>query len=105
MTGGEPLLRKHVENLVGLLSGLRTPAGRPLELTLTTNGSLLERKAAVLKQAGLNRVTVSLDALDASMFQDMSDSGFTPTTCCAASTPPPRPGWRPSRSTWWCGAA
>ncbi|WP_063568631.1 GTP 3',8-cyclase MoaA [Achromobacter ruhlandii] len=78
LTGGEPLLRKHVENLVGLLSGLRTPAGHPLELTLTTNGSLLERKAAVLKQAGLKRVTVSLDALDASMFQDMSDSGFTP---------------------------
>ena len=78
LTGGEPLLRKHVENLVGLLSGLRTPAGHPLELTLTTNGSLLERKAAVLKDAGLKRVTVSLDALDASMFQDMSDSGFTP---------------------------
>ena len=78
LTGGEPLLRKHVENLVGLLSGLRTPAGHPLELTLTTNGSLLERKAAVLKDAGLTRVTVSLDALDAAMFQDMSDSGFTP---------------------------
>ncbi len=78
LTGGEPLLRKHLENLVGLLADVRTPAGRPLELTLTTNGSVLERKAAALKAAGLTRVTVSLDALDAAMFQGMSDSGFTP---------------------------
>ncbi len=78
LTGGEPLLRKHLENLVGLLADVRTPAGRPLELTLTTNGSVLERKAADLKAAGLTRVTVSLDALDAAMFQGMSDSGFTP---------------------------
>ncbi|MBB1626181.1 GTP 3',8-cyclase MoaA [Achromobacter sp. UMC71] len=78
LTGGEPLLRKHLENLVGLLADVRTPAGRPLELTLTTNGSVLERKAADLKAAGLSRVTVSLDALDAAMFQGMSDSGFTP---------------------------
>ena len=78
LTGGEPLLRKHLENLVGQLAALRTPAGLPLDLTLTTNGSVLARKAADLKAAGLTRVTVSLDALDASMFQDMSDSGFTP---------------------------
>jgi len=78
LTGGEPLLRKHIENLVGMLADLRTPQGRPLDLTLTTNGSVLARKAAALKAAGLTRVTVSLDALDASMFQDMSDSGFTP---------------------------
>ncbi|KAJ8136891.1 hypothetical protein OY671_009896, partial [Metschnikowia pulcherrima] len=77
-TGGEPSSRKHVENSVGSLSGSRTPAGHPSELTLTTNGSSLERKAAVLKDAGSKRVTVSLDASDASMFQDMSDSGFTP---------------------------
>lgn len=78
LTGGEPLLRKHVENLVSQLAALRTPDGRPLDLTLTTNGSLLARKAEALRQAGLSRVTVSLDALDATMFQDMSDSGFTP---------------------------
>jgi cyclic pyranopterin phosphate synthase len=78
LTGGEPLLRKHVENLVSQLAALRTPDGRPLDLTLTTNGSLLARKAGALRQAGLSRVTVSLDALDATMFQDMSDSGFTP---------------------------
>ena len=70
--------RKHVENLVSQLAALRTPDGRPLDLTLTTNGSLLARKAEALRQAGLSRVTVSLDALDATMFQDMSDSGFTP---------------------------
>lgn len=78
LTGGEPLLRKHIENLVGMLAELRTPQGRPLDLTLTTNGSVLARKAAALKSAGLTRVTVSLDALDAAMFQGMSDSGFTP---------------------------
>ena len=67
-----------MENLVSQLAALRTPDGRPLDLTLTTNGSLLARKAEALRQAGLSRVTVSLDALDATMFQDMSDSGFTP---------------------------
>jgi cyclic pyranopterin phosphate synthase len=78
LTGGEPLLRKHIENLVGQLADLRTPAGRPLDLTLTTNGSMLARKAEALKSAGLTRVTVSLDALDPAMFQGMRDSGFTP---------------------------
>ncbi|GAB1575582.1 GTP 3',8-cyclase MoaA [Bordetella petrii] len=78
LTGGEPLLRKNIEALVGMLAELRTPAGRPLELTLTTNGTLLRRKAAALKQAGLTRVTVSLDALDADMFARLSDSTFTP---------------------------
>lgn len=78
LTGGEPLLRKNIEVLIGMLAELRTPAGKPLELTLTTNGILLRRKAAVLKQAGLTRVTVSLDALDAEMFARLSDSTFTP---------------------------
>ena len=74
LTGGEPLLRKHIENLVGMLAELRTPQGRPLDLTLTTNGSVLARKAAALKSAGLTRVTVSLDALEPDLFQTMSDS-------------------------------
>jgi len=78
LTGGEPLLRKNIESLIAMLAELRTPAGRPLELTLTTNGTLLQRKAAALRQAGLTRVTVSLDALDADMFARMSDSTFTP---------------------------
>ncbi|MCC3262411.1 radical SAM protein, partial [Paenibacillus polymyxa] len=64
LTGGEPLLRKHIENLVGMLAELRTPQGRPLDLTLTTHGRVLARKAAALKGAGLTRVTGSLDALD-----------------------------------------
>ncbi|KAG4080855.1 hypothetical protein HA402_010026 [Bradysia odoriphaga] len=78
LTGGEPLLRKNIETLVELLAQVRTPAGKPLELTLTTNGILLKRKAQLLKNAGLTRVTVSLDALDADMFARMSDSAFTP---------------------------
>jgi len=78
LTGGEPLLRKNIETLIGMLAGLRTPQGRPLDLTLTTNGVLLARKARTLKDAGLTRVTVSLDALDPAMFARMSDSHFTP---------------------------
>lgn len=74
LTGGEPLLRKDLERLVAQLAGLRTLDGHPPELTLTTNGSLLARKARALKDAGLQRVTVSLDALDATTFQQMSDS-------------------------------
>ena len=61
LTGGEPLLRKNLEVLVAMLAALRTPDGQPLDLTLTTNGSLLARKAQALKDAGLQRVTVSLD--------------------------------------------
>jgi len=76
LTGGEPLLRKNVELLVGMLSGLRTPDGMPLDLTLTTNGSLLSRKAWALKDAGLQRVTVSLDALDDAVFRRMNDVEF-----------------------------
>jgi GTP 3',8-cyclase len=76
LTGGEPLMRKHVHELVRLLAALRTPSGDPLELTLTTNGSLLGRHAQALREAGLSRVTVSLDALDDAIFQRMNDVGF-----------------------------
>jgi cyclic pyranopterin phosphate synthase len=76
LTGGEPLLRKHLEALVGQLAALRTPDGRELDITLTTNGSLLERKAEALRAAGLKRVTVSLDALDDSIFRRMNDVDF-----------------------------
>lgn len=74
LTGGEPLLRKNIERLVEMLARLTTPEGQPVDVTLTTNGTLLERKAQSLKDAGLARVTVSLDALDDSMFERMSDS-------------------------------
>jgi cyclic pyranopterin phosphate synthase len=76
LTGGEPLLRKGVERLVEMLAALRTPDGRPLDLTLTTNASLLARKARSLKDAGLQRVTVSLDALDDAVFRRMNDVDF-----------------------------
>ena len=76
LTGGEPLLRKNLEQLVAQLAALRTPEGLPLDLTLTTNGSLLARKAQALKDAGLKRVTVSLDGLDDAVFRRMNDVDF-----------------------------
>ncbi|KQP14932.1 GTP 3',8-cyclase MoaA [Pseudorhodoferax sp. Leaf267] len=76
LTGGEPLLRKNIEHLIEQLAALRTVDGEPLDLTLTTNGSLLARKAASLKAAGLNRVTVSLDGLDDTVFRQMNDVDF-----------------------------
>ncbi|QEA11668.1 GTP 3',8-cyclase MoaA [Comamonas flocculans] len=76
LTGGEPLVRKGIEDLVAMLAGLRTTEGQPPEITLTTNGSLLAKKARGLKAAGLSRVTVSLDSLDEAVFQAMNDVGF-----------------------------
>ncbi len=76
LTGGEPLLRKNLEVLVEQLAQLRTVDGDALDLTLTTNGSLLARKATALKAAGLQRVTVSLDGLDDTVFRRMNDVDF-----------------------------
>jgi GTP 3',8-cyclase len=76
ITGGEPLVRRNVEHLVELLAAIRTPQGEPLELALTTNGSLLVQKADALAAAGLSRVTVSLDSLDDEAFRAMNDVGF-----------------------------
>ncbi len=72
LTGGEPLLRRDVEDLVGML---RAVPGVD-DLTLTTNGSLLARKAEALAAAGLDRVTVSLDSMDDTVFMAMNDVGF-----------------------------
>ena len=72
LTGGEPLLRRDLETLIGMLAPL--PGLR--DLTLTTNGALLARKAESLKAAGLSRVTVSLDSLDDAVFQSMNDVAF-----------------------------
>ena len=72
MTGGEPLLRRGIEDLVAMISAVDGVE----DLTLTTNASLLERKAAALVDAGLDRVTVSLDAMDDPTFQKMNDVGF-----------------------------
>jgi cyclic pyranopterin phosphate synthase len=74
ITGGEPLVRRDVERLVAMLSGLREHGLD--DLTLTTNGSLLPAKAADLRAAGLDRVTVSLDSLDDEVFQAMNDVRF-----------------------------
>jgi GTP 3',8-cyclase len=76
LTGGEPLLRKDLEYLVERLATLRTPRGEDVELTLTTNGSLLSRKAPLLRDAGLKRITVSLDSIDEAVFQRMIGVGF-----------------------------
>ena len=76
LTGGEPLLRRGIEELVERLAALRTPDGRPLEIALTTNGAALGVKAAALKAAGLTRVTVSVDSLDDTVFQAMNDVRF-----------------------------
>ncbi|HRD95898.1 MAG TPA: GTP 3',8-cyclase MoaA, partial [Rubrivivax sp.] len=76
LTGGEPLLRKNLEGLIAQLATLRTPDGQPLDITLTTNGALLERKAQALRDAGLKRITVSLDALDDAIFRRMNDVDF-----------------------------
>ena len=76
LTGGEPLLRKNLEALIAQLAELRTVDGTPPDITLTTNGSLLARKARALKDAGLNRVTVSLDGLDDAVFRSMNDVDF-----------------------------
>ena len=76
LTGGEPLLRKDLERLVAMLSGLRTSEGRAVDLTLTTNGSLLAKKAQALRNAGLSRLVVSLDAIDDAIFRRMNDVDF-----------------------------
>jgi cyclic pyranopterin phosphate synthase len=72
LTGGEPLLRRGIVELVGELARMRTPKGEALDLALTTNGHLLESLAGPLKAAGLNRVTVSMDAVDASTFEQIT---------------------------------
>ncbi|MBC3882280.1 GTP 3',8-cyclase MoaA [Undibacterium sp. LX40W] len=76
LTGGEPLLRKNIEDLIAMLADIRTPEGHALDLTLTTNGSLLRKKASALRAAGLKRLTVSLDALDDPIFKSMNDVDF-----------------------------
>ncbi len=71
ITGGEPLLRRDLETLIARLAGLGD-----LDVTLTTNGALLERKAEALAESGLGRVTVSLDSLEDEVFRAMNDVDF-----------------------------
>jgi cyclic pyranopterin phosphate synthase len=70
ITGGEPLVRRDLERLVAMLAAF------DVDLTLTTNGSLLPAKATTLADAGLRRVTVSLDSLDDDTFRAMNDADF-----------------------------
>jgi len=74
LTGGEPLLRRNLEQLIAMLAKLNTPAGKPVEITLTTNAVLLSRQAQSLRDAGLARLSVSLDGLSDETFSRMSDS-------------------------------
>ena len=71
LTGGEPLIRRNIEQLIAMLAEI--PG---LDLTLTTNGSSLAKKARALKDAGLQRITVSLDSLDDAVFMGMNDVDF-----------------------------
>jgi len=76
ITGGEPLVRRDLPTLVAKLAALRTPDGRELDLTLTTNGAALSSLAPALADAGLRRVTVSLDSLDDAVFGAMNGVDF-----------------------------
>ena len=71
LTGGEPLIRRNIEQLIAMLAEIPS-----LDLTLTTNGSSLAKKARALKDAGLQRITVSLDSLDDAVFMGMNDVDF-----------------------------
>ncbi|MGF6855896.1 putative Fe-S cluster-containing radical SAM superfamily enzyme [Paraburkholderia sp. CI3] len=73
ITGGEPLLRRGLESLVEQLARLTTVSGKPMGIATTTNGSLVAARARALRDAGLGRVTVNLDAVDDAVFRRMSD--------------------------------
>ena len=76
ITGGEPLVRRGLPQLIRMLGELRTPDGRELDLTLTTNGAALRALSGPLADAGLRRVTVSLDSLDDATFGAMNGVDF-----------------------------
>jgi cyclic pyranopterin phosphate synthase len=78
LSGGEPLLRRGIERLVEMLAGLRDENGQIVEIAMTSNGLLLPKKARALKEAGLTRLNLSLDALDEAIFQRMTGSGARP---------------------------
>jgi GTP 3',8-cyclase len=71
LTGGEPLLRRHIERLVAMIAEIDG-----IDMALTTNGAALAHRAVALREAGLSRITVSLDSLDETVFQDMNGVGF-----------------------------
>jgi cyclic pyranopterin phosphate synthase len=95
LTGGEPLLRRNIEQLVELLARLQTPDGKPVEITLTTNGVLLSGKAQLLRDAGLARLSVSLDGLSDETFRRMSDSDVPVATVLEGIAAAQRVGFAP----------
>ncbi|HSK52205.1 MAG TPA: GTP 3',8-cyclase MoaA [Clostridia bacterium] len=76
ITGGEPLVRRDLPSLIAMLAAIERPDGGPLDLTLTTNGSALRALARPLAEAGMRRVTVSLDSLDDAVFGAMNGIDF-----------------------------
>jgi cyclic pyranopterin phosphate synthase len=76
ITGGEPTVRRNLPDLVAMLADLRAPDGEPIDLAMTTNGSALRHLARPLADAGLRRVTVSLDSLDDEVFRRMNGVDF-----------------------------
>jgi cyclic pyranopterin phosphate synthase len=76
VTGGEPTVRRGLPDLIAMLAGIRSPDGEPIDLALTTNGSALRALARPLADAGLRRVTVSLDSLDDATFRRMNGVDF-----------------------------
>jgi cyclic pyranopterin phosphate synthase len=76
ITGGEPTVRRGLPELVAMLAAIRTPEGKPVDLAMTTNGSALRHLARPLAEAGLRRVTVSLDSLDDEVFRRMNGVDF-----------------------------
>ena len=76
ITGGEPLVRRNLPDLIAMLAAIEGPGGAELDLTLTTNGSALRALAQPLADAGLRRVTVSLDSLDDAVFGAMNGIDF-----------------------------
>ncbi len=93
LTGGEPLLRRGIENLIAELSSLTDAEGKPIEVTLTTNAVLLSQKAQALKDAGLSRLTVSLDGLSDAVFKRMSDADVPVSTVLNGITAAERAGF------------
>ena len=80
LSGGEPLMRHGIERLIEKLAKLTNIDGQPVDIALTTNGVLLAKKAQTLKDAGLSRLTVSLDGLSDETFKRMSDSAASVAT-------------------------
>lgn len=77
LTGGEPLMRKQLDRLVAALAPLQSSKGQPIDLAMTTNGVLLPKHAQALKRAGLQRLSISMDALDDATFKRMSDTSLS----------------------------